>query len=98
MHLQLDLLDKVRTTAEQRMTRYQDLMAKHYNTKVKPRHFQVGDLVLRKVTIATKDPSQGSWAQIGRDHTRSLTAIGRGLTIWKPSTGRDFITRGTPST
>ena len=41
------------------MVRYQGLMAKHYNTKVKPHHFQVGDLVQRKVTIATKDPSQG---------------------------------------
>ena len=40
------------------MGRYQDLMAKHYNTKVKPRHFKVGDLILRKVTIATKDPTQ----------------------------------------
>jgi len=34
-------------------------MAKHYNTKVKPRHFSIGDLVLRKVTTATKDPTQG---------------------------------------
>lgn len=34
-------------------------MAKSYNMKVKPRHFEVGDLVLRKVTIATKDPTQG---------------------------------------
>ena len=37
--LQLDLLDEVRATLEQMMARYQDLMAKHYNTKVKPRHF-----------------------------------------------------------
>ena len=41
------------------MARYQDLMAKHYNTKVRPRQFQVGDLVLRNVTTATRDPSQG---------------------------------------
>jgi len=34
-------------------------MAKHFNTKVKPRHFQVGDLVLRKVTTAIRDPTQG---------------------------------------
>lgn len=44
---------------EQRMAHYQDLMLKHYNTKVRPRHFQVGVLVLRKVTTATRDPSQG---------------------------------------
>lgn len=41
------------------MARYQDLMAKHHNTKVRPRCFQVEDLVLRKVTTATRDPSQG---------------------------------------
>ena len=34
-------------------------MAKHYNTKIKPKYFDVMDLVLRKVTIATKDPTQG---------------------------------------
>ena len=35
MHLQLDLLDEVKATAEQRLARYQDLMAKHYNNKVR---------------------------------------------------------------
>lgn len=50
-----NLLDKVRAMAVQRIVHFQDLMAKHYNTKVKP-HFQVEDLVLRKVTTATKDP------------------------------------------
>ena len=38
MRLQLDLLDEVKATTEQRIARFQDLMAKHYNTKVKPRH------------------------------------------------------------
>uniref|UniRef100_A0A2N9FY65 RNase H type-1 domain-containing protein n=1 Tax=Fagus sylvatica TaxID=28930 RepID=A0A2N9FY65_FAGSY len=33
--------------------------ASYYNTKVKLRRFEVGDWVLRKVTQATKDPSQG---------------------------------------
>ena len=33
-------------------------MAKHYNAKVKPRHFSIEDLVLRKVTTTTKDPTQ----------------------------------------
>ncbi|XP_075640417.1 uncharacterized protein LOC142612187 [Castanea sativa] len=59
MRLQLDLLDEVRATSEQRMARYKDLMAKHYNTKVRPRHFQVRDLVLRKVMMANRYPSQG---------------------------------------
>ena len=34
-------------------------MAKYYNKKVKVRRFNVSDLVLRKVSQATKDSSQG---------------------------------------
>ena len=34
-------------------------MAKHYNSRVRHKDFQVRDLVLRKVTGATRDPSQG---------------------------------------
>ena len=52
-------MGEVRMTAEQRMARYQNLMAKHYNSNVRRRDFQVGDLVLRKVMGATRDPSQG---------------------------------------
>ena len=85
MRLQLDLVDEVRATAEQRLARYQDFMAKHYNSKVKHRDFQVGDLVLRKVTGATRDPSQGklgpnwegpyritSWQRKGTYHLETL--------------------------
>ena len=57
--LQLDLVEEVCAAAEQRLTQYQNLMAKHYNSNVRHRDFQVGDLVLRKVIGATKDPSQG---------------------------------------
>ena len=59
MRLQLDLVNEVRATAEQRLAQYQNLIAKHYNTRVKHRDFQVGDLVLRKVIGATRDPSEG---------------------------------------
>ena len=37
--LQLDLVDEVRVTAEQRLAWYQDLMVKHYNSKVRCRDF-----------------------------------------------------------
>ncbi|XP_050258946.1 uncharacterized protein LOC126703935 [Quercus robur] len=59
MHLQLDLVDEVRVAAEQRLARYQDRMAKHYNSQVRRRDFQVGDLVLRRVMGTAKDPTQG---------------------------------------
>ena len=55
MHLQLDLVDEVRATIEQRLAWYQNLMAKHFNSKVRYRDFQVKDLVLRKVMGSTKD-------------------------------------------
>ena len=59
IRLQLGLMDEVRATAEQRLVQYQNLMAKHYNSNVRHRDFQVGDLVLRKVMGATRDLSQG---------------------------------------
>ena len=59
MRLQLDLVDEARATAEQRLARYQNLMLKHYNAKVRHRDFQIGDLVLQKVMGTAKDPSQG---------------------------------------
>ncbi|XP_050258885.1 uncharacterized protein LOC126703866 [Quercus robur] len=61
IRLQLDLVDKVRAAAEQRLARYQNLMAKHYSNKVRRRDFQVRDLVLRKVMGAARDPSQGKF-------------------------------------
>ena len=59
LRLQLDLVDEVQATTEQRLAQYQNLMAKHYNSNVRHRDFQVGDLVLRKVMGTVKDPSQG---------------------------------------
>ena len=61
MRLQLDLVDEAQATAEQRLAGYQNLMSKHYNAKVRHRDFQIGDLVLRKVIGAAKDPSQGKF-------------------------------------
>ena len=34
-------------------------MTKYHNSRVRYRDFKVGDLVLRKVMGATKDPTQG---------------------------------------
>ena len=40
------------------MTKYKGVMARYYNKKLKVRRFNTGDIVLRKVSHATKDPSQ----------------------------------------
>ena len=59
IRLQFDLVDEVKVVAEQRLARYQDRMAKHYNSRVRHRDFKVGDLILRKVMGAARDPTQG---------------------------------------
>ena len=59
LRLNLDLLDEARERAARRIALYLGRMARYHNAKVKLRHFEIGDWVLRKVTQATKDPSQG---------------------------------------
>ena len=53
----LYLIDEVREEAMKQMVKHKEAMAKYYNRKVKVRRFNTGDLVLRKVSQATKDPS-----------------------------------------
>ena len=59
LRLNLDLIDEVRTDVEQRTARYKNLMARQYDAMVKPRRFNIGDLVLKKVTLATRNPAYG---------------------------------------
>ena len=44
---------------EQRVALYKNLMTKHHDMLVKPRQFNIGDLVLKMVSLATKDPAHG---------------------------------------
>ena len=59
LRLNLDCLDEVRDEASSKMTKYQRKMAEYYNKRVKLRQLDIGDLVLHKVTTATKDLIQG---------------------------------------
>ena len=58
LRLNLDLMDEVRMDAEHRIAKYKNLMARQYDAMVKPRCFNIGDLVLKKVSLAT-NPSYG---------------------------------------
>ncbi|XP_073133656.1 uncharacterized protein [Henckelia pumila] len=51
LRISLDLVDELRDEASIRAERYRVCMTKAYNDRVKPRSFQVGDLVLRKSDI-----------------------------------------------
>ena len=44
--------------ATKRMTLYQERMMRYYNQRVKLKRFNPRDIVLRKVSEATKDPSE----------------------------------------
>ena len=59
LRLNLDLIDEVRTNADERMARYKNLMARQYDAMVKPRQFNIGDLVLKRVSLATKNLAHG---------------------------------------
>ncbi|XP_030950819.1 uncharacterized protein LOC115974551 [Quercus lobata] len=57
LYLNVDLIDEVRMDAKQRTTRYKNLMAKQYDAMVKPRCFNIGDLILKKGLFGNQKPS-----------------------------------------
>jgi hypothetical protein len=59
LRLSLDLLDEFREEATLHNAVYQQRMARYYNATVKTRRFQPDDLVLRKVSLATRNPIEG---------------------------------------
>ena len=58
---ELDISDELREAAAIRIASYQRHLANSYNKRVKPRVFQLGDLVLRKVFENTMDPTTGKF-------------------------------------
>jgi hypothetical protein len=58
---QLNLIDERKLAAICHHQLYQSRIAKAYNKKVKPRVFKEGDLVLRKVSLASGE-DQSKWA------------------------------------
>ena len=59
LHLNLDLLDEKREQVLRRTEDYQRKTARYYNQKVKPRSYMPGDLVLKKLLPARKNPVHG---------------------------------------
>ena len=48
--LNFDLIDEVGMDAKQRIARYKNLLVRQVDVMVKPRHFNIGDLVLKMVS------------------------------------------------
>ena len=59
IRLNLDLINEVRMDEKQWIARYKNLMARQYDAMVIPRHFNIGDIVLKMVSLATKNPAHG---------------------------------------
>ena len=49
--LSLDLINNVRMDAKQRVASYKNLMTKHYDVMIKPRQFNIGELILKRVSF-----------------------------------------------
>ena len=59
LQVSLDLIEELRNSAEVKVAAYQQRVAKYFNSRVKYRHFRIGDLVLRKVMNNTKELGAG---------------------------------------
>ncbi|CAL8174805.1 unnamed protein product [Prunus armeniaca] len=58
--LNLDFIDELRDQSNMRNVAYKQCIAKYYDSRVKPRAFKLGDWVMRKVSLATKNPTEGT--------------------------------------
>ena len=83
LRLNLDCLDEVRDKASSRMAKYQQKMAEYYNKRVKLRQLDIGDLVLSKVFVATKDPNQGKLGPTWEGPYESSTTPEESVTTWR---------------
>ena len=98
LRLNLDLVDEVRMDAERRTVKYKNLMARQYDAMVKPRHFNIGDFALKKVSLATKDPSHGKLGPNWEGPYRIINCKRQGSYYLRPWMGENWSTLGTWST
>ena len=59
LRLNLDLIEEKREQALKHVEDYHRKTARYYDQRVKPRSYKPGDLVLKKILPARKDPSHG---------------------------------------
>ena len=59
LRLNLDLLEEKREQVLKRIEDYHRKTARYYDRRVKPKNYKPGDLVLKKLLLARKDPTQG---------------------------------------
>ncbi|XP_075649780.1 uncharacterized protein LOC142620265 [Castanea sativa] len=95
LRVNLDCLDEVRDRASNRIAEYQKKMTEYYNRRVRLRRLHVGDLVLRKVTTATRNSTQGKLGPTWEGPYRVTHYSSRAAITWKPWTGKHSLDHGT---
>ena len=80
LRLNLELLDERREQVQQRTEEYQRKTARYYNKRVKPRSYVPGDLVLKKLLPARKNPAHGK-----------LSPNWRALILYPESSGQTIM-------
>ena len=88
LHLNLDLIDEVRMDAKQRTTRNKSLMARQYDALMKPRRFNIGELVLKRLTLATRNPVHGKLGPNWEGSYRVINCKRQGLYYLETLDGR----------
>ena len=83
------MIDERRLAAICHHQLYQSRIAKAYNKKVKPRVFEEGDLVLRKISLASGE-DQSKWAPNYEGPYVVKKAFSRGALILTNMDGRDL--------
>ena len=66
-------------------------MAEYYNKRVKLRQLDIGDLVLRKVTTATKNPTPGKLRPMWEGPYQVIHYSRRGSYHWKTIDGQRLL-------
>uniref|UniRef100_A0A2N9GLJ3 Uncharacterized protein n=1 Tax=Fagus sylvatica TaxID=28930 RepID=A0A2N9GLJ3_FAGSY len=74
----LDLVEERRDLAMVRLAAYQQRIKREHNKNVKPRTFQIGDLVLRKVMANTRKPNEGKLGPNWEGPYKVLSQAGHG--------------------
>ena len=83
LRVNLDCLDESRDGASCMILKYQQKMSEYYNRRVKLRRLNIRDLVLRKVTLTTKNPTQGKLDPTWKDPTESPITPGKRTITWR---------------
>jgi transposase InsO family protein len=86
--LNLDLLQEKRDDAQVTWVAYQERTARYFNKAVSLRKFQVGDWVLRKVSLMTKDAIEGKLAPKWEGPYQIVKCQGNGDYHLKSETGK----------